>query len=283
MRASTLAIGLLAGTVLSSSAAHAAPFIDINFDADADGSAPSVDSTPPNPMVQPYAIGGYTLTTEDNPPTPANGSILVGDIGGMSNAAIMTSNAANGVLGALWIDNNGFSQVSQQVTLSFDVNILDAPTTATVQPKILDGGFATAGILLGMNTFGTAQGTRFAAAPTSATGGVFAIRTPDNSGLQSFFNYTEGQTYHIDLVSNYDTGLVGTYVDGVFTGNEAFATGPSALVSTQEFFFHLNGELGNANSVALDNIVASVPEPTGIALLALGAGALLLRRRRRIA
>jgi hypothetical protein len=284
MNRCTLALVFVASTALASPAARAATtFMDINFSGDTPGSSPAVSAAPANPITLPRAIGGYTLTSPpegDTPPTAASGTIVVDNAGGMSNGAHLTTNPANQELGALWLDT-GFSQTSQLVTLSFDVNILSAPTVAVTQPKLLDGGPGLAGILLGMNTFGTAQGTRFAAAPTSATGGVFAIRTPDNTGLQSFFSYTEGQTYHIDLVSNYDTGLVGTYVDGVFTGNQAFATGAAANVTTQEFFFHLNGEAGNANSVALDNIVATVPEPTGIALLSLGAGAMLLRRRQR--
>jgi hypothetical protein len=264
-------------SVALSSAAQAAPFMNITFDGDAEGAQPST-AAPANPVLKPYAIGGYDPTYQ-SPPSAASGTIIVNDVGGMNNAAVLTTNSSNNELGALWLDT-AFSQASQQVTLSFDVNILAAPTGATVQPKTLDGGPGTAGILLGMNTFGSAQGTRFAAAPTSATGGVFAIRTPDNLGLQSFFNYTEGQTYHIDLVSNYNTGLVSTYVDGVFTGDKSFASLPAVGVTTQEFFFHLNGEGGFANSIAIDNVVAAVPEPTGIALLGLGAGAMLLRRRR---
>jgi hypothetical protein len=168
------------------------------------------------------------------------------------------------------------------MTLSFDVRVIDAPASATAQVKTLDGGPGTAGIFLGMNT-STNNGwaARFAIAPTGVGGGVFAIRSPDNSDLQSFFTYTEGSTYNVKLVSDYSMGTVSTYVDDAFQSVLPFWSIGAAGVETQEFFFHLNGELGNANSVAIDNIVAAVPEPTGIALLGLGAGALLLRRRRR--
>jgi hypothetical protein len=135
-----------------------------------------------------------------------------------------------------------------------------------------------------MNTYTTnSWAARFAIAPTSAGGGVFAIRSPDNNDLQSFFTYAEGDTHNVKLVSNYNTGKVSTYVDDIFKGQFSFWNTGATGVTTQEFFFHLNGELGNANSVAIDNIVAAVPEPTGIALLGLGAGALLLRRRRTVA
>jgi hypothetical protein len=265
-------------TALACSAAQAAPFVDINFDLDAIGSQPSV-APASNPLIKPTAIGGYTALTYDSPPTAANGTLVVADIGGMTKAAHLTSNPANNVLGALWVDTS-VSQTSQQFLLSFDVNIVDAPTVALAQPKTVDGGLATAGILLGMNTFGTAVGVRFAAAPTSANGGVFAIRNPANTDLQTFFSYVEGQTYNIQLYADYDTGLVSTFVDGVFTGDRAFAAGPAANVTTQEFFFHLNGDLGNANSVALDNISA-VPEPGTLGVLVMSGMALAARRRRR--
>ncbi|MGB7160590.1 MAG: PEP-CTERM sorting domain-containing protein [Tepidisphaeraceae bacterium] len=277
MRRSTLAAGLL--SALLTTAAHATPFLDINFDGDTAGSAPGTAPLS-NPLIKPTAIGGYDPAYA-SPPTAASGTIVVTDVGGMTKAAVMTTNPSNGVTGALWIDNNGFNQLSQQVSISFDLNVIDAPTNATVQPKTLNGA-GSVGILLGMNTFtGTsAPAARFAVAPTSAGGGVFAIRSPDNSDLQSFFNYVEGETYNVQLVSNYDTGKVSTYVNDAFQGEFSFWSGGGANISTSEFFFHLNGESGNANSVAVDNIVAAVPEPTGIALVAMGAGALLLRRRR---
>ncbi len=173
--------------------------------------------------------------------------------------------------------DTGFSQVSQNVSLAFDLDVLAAPTNATVQPKTLDGT-GSVGILFGINTFGTAQGARFAVAPTSATGGVFAIRSASNTDLQSFFNYTEGGTYHIELDANYSTGLVTTLVNNVPTGSFQFAA-PAAGVTTQEFFMFLNGESGFANSIAIDNVVSSIPEPTTLSLLGL-AGLAGLRRRR---
>jgi hypothetical protein len=276
-----IAAGVLSATL--SQVASAAPFMNITFDGDAEGSAPST-AAPVDPVLKPWAIGGYTAAggeTPDIPPTAASGTILVNDVGGMNNAAVLTTNSANGEQGALWVDT-AFGQTSQQMTLSFDVNVIDAPTNATAQPKTLNGGPGTAGIFLGMNTYTTNDwAARFAIAPTSAGGGVFAIRSPDNNDLQSFFTYTEGDTHNVKLVSNYNTGKVSTYVDDIFKGEYSFWDTGATDVSTSEFFFHLNGELGNANSVAIDNIVAAVPEPTGIALLGLGAGVLLMRRRHR--
>jgi hypothetical protein len=261
----------------SAVASAVTPFLDINFNGDTIGAQPATGPAG-NPISMPTGIGGYTITDQNVPPTADNGSLVVGNVGGMTKAAVLTTNPLNGELGALYLDT-GFSQASQSLTMSFDINVANAPTISTTQTKTLNGGPGTAGILLGMNTFGTAQGTRFAAAPTSVNGGVFAIRSPDNTDLQSFFSYVEGQTYSITLVSDYNTGLVSTYVDGNFTGNLAFATGAQANTVTQEFFFHLNGDLGSESSVAIDNIVASVPEPTTLAGLA-GAAALVLRRRR---
>lgn len=261
------------------------PFLDINFNGDLTGAAPGTGASS-NPISIPGAIGGYDsdpLPLSDpgykSPPTASCGTILVNDAGSLTKAAVMTTNPTNGELGALWIDT-GFSQTSQNIKLSFDLCVLAAPTTATAQVKTLNGT-GSAGILFGINTFATAQGARFAVAPTSATGGVFSIRSADNSDLQSFFDYVEGSTYHVDLFSDYGTGLVSTYVDGNYTGAFAFASGGAAGVTTQEFFMHLNGESGFANQVAIDNIVASVPEPSSLALFGIGAVALLRRRSRR--
>jgi hypothetical protein len=276
---------LLVAISLSPAVALAAPFMNIDFEGDAAGSAPSTDSTPDNPMTKPSAIGGYTATTSDNPPTPANGTITVGSAPGMAQGVIMTTNPSNAVLGALWMDNNGFNVAGQQLRMSFDVNILAAPTDATTQPKALNGG--TAGILLGMNAFtnsGSQQSFRFAAAPTSAAGGVFAFRTADNLELVDFFNYVEGQTYNVAIEADYTTGKVRAFVDGILKiSNHTFLTTNVPGAVTGEYFFHLNGEAGYANSVALDNIQSSViPEPASAALVGVATLGLFAARRRRL-
>ena len=276
---------LLAALSLSLSSASAAPFMNIDFEGDVAGSAPITDVTPGNPMTQPSAIGGYTSTTADNPPTAANGTITVGSAPGMAQGVIMTTNPSNAVLGALWMDNNGFNVAGQQLRMSFDVNILAAPTDATTQPKVLNGG--SAGILLGMNAFtnsGSQQSFRFAAAPTSVAGGVFAFRTADNLELVDFFNYVEGQTYNVAIEADYTTGKARAFVDGVLKiSNHTFLTTNVPGAVTGEYFFHLNGEAGFANSVALDNIQSSViPEPASAALAGAAACGLFVVRRRRL-
>jgi hypothetical protein len=281
-----LVFGLLLGAVCACNTPALAASLDINFNADTPGSAPTTNITPGDPMTVPSAIGGYTATTADNPPIAAEGTILVGSAPSMAQGVIMTTNPANPILGSLWIDNNGFNLVGQQIRMSFDINVLAAPTSATIQPKVLGGG--TAGILLGMNTFLTSPsggvGFRFAAAPTSAGGGVFAFRTPDNSELIPFFNYNEGDTHNVAIEANYTTGRLDAYVDGVLQlPSYEFLPGGALGVNTGEFFFHLNGEAGFANSVALDNIQANViPEPASTLLFGLtGAVFGMVGRRRR--
>jgi hypothetical protein len=259
--------------------------LNINFNADTPGSAPAVNPTPGDPMIVPSALGGNTPTTEDSPPLASEGTILAGSAPGMAQGAIMTTNSSNGELGALWIDNNGFNLVGQQVRMSFDINVLAAPTAVTVQPKNLGSG--TAGILLGMNTFltspGGGSGFRFAAAPTSASGGVFAFRTPDNLSLVDFFNYTEGQTYNVAINADYTAGTLNAYVDGVQKlSNYTFLPGGASGVNTGEYFFYLNGQAGFANTVGIDNIQSSVvPEPASIVLLGMVGSVLGLFGRRR--
>jgi hypothetical protein len=258
--------------------AHAVTFMDINFDADTLGAAPTTRYPVPGTPNQTdlWAIGGYAVVP---------GTILVNNAPGISKGVVLTTDSADGTLGSQWIDT-AFAAVGQNVGLSFDINVLAAPTTATTQPKILDGGPGTAGILLGMNAFSTAGSFRFAVAPTSATGGVFSFRTPDNLGLVSFFNYNEGDKYHLDFDVDYTAGTLDAYVDGVLQLNDySFLPGGASNVTTQEFFFHLNGEVGSANSVAIDNIFATVvPEPSTIAAAVIGLVGLTVAsvRRRRV-
>src|SRR5262249_9886594 len=150
---------------------------------------------------------------------------------------------------------------------SFNLNVLAAPDDAHSQRKTLGAG--SAGIILGLNAYTSSDQNsdwafRFAAAPTSPTGGVFAFRSPDNMALIPFFNYLEGTQYAISILADYSTGKLNAYVNGTqYLTDYAFWTGGKTGVATNELFFHLNGEAGFSNSVALDNISAcAVPEPT---------------------
>lgn len=241
---------------LLASVASAEVIVDVNFNGDTLGAPPTTSVPVGNVVSQPYGIGGFGA--------PA-GSVLVGNAPGMNKGAILTTNAANGDLGAQYLDVMGFSLPAQQLAMSFDVNILSAPTNATTQPKILGGG--TAGILLGMNVHtSNSWAFRFAAAPTGPNGGVFAFRNEANTELIPFFNYVEGTTYHIDILADYSTGKLDAFVDGAkLLSGFAFWTNGAANVSTNEFFFHLNGESGYSNVVAIDNIFATqAPEPASI-------------------
>jgi hypothetical protein len=112
---------------------------------------------------------------------------------------------------------------------------------------------------------------RFAVAPTSAAGGVFSFRSPDNSAIIPFFNYTEGIQYSVAIVADYSTGTLDAFVNGVQQVDDyAFWLSGKTNVVTNEFFFHLNGEGSPAmsTSVAIDNIAAfsAVPEAGPLAL-----------------
>lgn len=252
-----------------------AAMININFDGDTVGLAPHTEAPSGPVMVYPTAYGSYG--------TPA-GTVLVGNAFGMSQGAILSSDGANAELGAAWLDVNGFNLAGPQQSMSFDVNILAAPTTATTQPKILDGS-GTGGIILGMNAFTdtSAPAFRFAAVPTSEGGGIFGFRSPDNTAITSFFSYTEGTTYQVRIDSDFSTGLLDAYIDGVKLLNGfAFWTSGNSSAAMSEYFFHLNGEPGFNNSVAIDNITAAqTPEPSSMVLLAAALGAIPAFRRKR--
>jgi hypothetical protein len=246
------------------------------------------------PIGMTWTPGGYTATTENVPPTAANGTVI-STISPTSLSATLNSNPTNNVLGALYLDGNptGGPLFSQNIQLRYDITVNTQPASATLQPKNLDqslnGGPAlagTAGIMLGMNIAATVPGPaspwafRFAVAPTSLTGGVFAMRSMDNSTLMAFGNYAVGTTYSLELNANYTTGLLDAYINGnLALSGYQFATG-GAGVSTSEVFIHLNGESGVGNSVTVENLIVSVPEPSAVALFALALGLAALHKKR---
>jgi hypothetical protein len=292
MRRSMTAVASLAALMLMAGVGSASQFMNITFDGDSLGAAPST-GVAGSPITTVQAIGGYNTSPTptwdpgyQSPPTADCGTIAVGNVAGMNKGAVMTTDAANGEMGALWMDT-GFAKTSSQLSLSFDINVLAAPANVTVQPKLLNNTADTVGILFGINNFGSfgpnGKAFMFAAAPTSATGGVFAIRSPDNTRLMTFGDYVNGQTYNITLAADYTTGVANEYINGSLVGTAPFwAAGVAAPSTTNELFMFLNGQSGYSNQVAIDNIQAFdtlTPEPATMALLAIGSIAGLLRRR----
>ncbi len=284
---SSIVCAAVAGTLmLGAYPVQASQFMNITFDGDTVGSAPAVGASG-SPITKIGALGGYTATAYNSPPTTDNGTILVGNVAGMSKAAVLTTNSANGEVGALFMDTAA-GQVSSQLSITFDISVLAAPTAATAQaPFTVDNGPDQAGVLFGLRTYNATASQwafSFAVVPTSEGGGLFALRDGTNTIVNSFGSYVEGQKYNIVLSSDYTLGTVDAYVDGVL-GASAYPLrgGASATpVSTSELFIYFNGETGYANEVAIDNIKGYdtvVPEPTTFALL--GLGGLLLGRRRR--
>jgi hypothetical protein len=271
-------------TVVSS--ANANQFMNITFDGDTIGSAPSTGNSG-TPLTNIGSLGGYTATAHNNPPTADNGTIVVDNVAGMNKAAVLTTNSANGEIGALYMDT-GLNVVSSQLSVTFDIGVLAAPTTATSQaPYSLDGGAADKGVLFGLRTYASTIGQwafSFAVVPTSDTGGVFALRDITNTQLTSFGSYTEGQKYNIALSSDYSTGTVNAYVDGVlgYSGYPLRTGAVANPTTTSELFIYFNGESGYSNQVALDNIqgfTTAVPEPTTMALLGLGSLSFVFRKK----
>jgi hypothetical protein len=267
--------------------AQATQFMAIDFNSDTTGAAPSTGVTS-GPITKIGALGGYTATDYNSPPTVDNGSILVGNVAGMSKAAVLTTNASNAEVGALFMDT-GLGLVSTKVGVTFDIAVLAAPPVATSQfPYSLDGGPSNSGVLFGLRTYASDVGQwafSFAVVPTSSTGGVFALRDITNTQLTSFGSYVNGQKYSIALSSDYSTGTVDAYVNGTL-GTSGYPLRTGVVVgptTTSELFMYFNGESGYANSVAVDNINGfdtAVPEPASLAVLGLGAVAVLARRRR---
>lgn len=276
------------GIALLATVAQADQFININFGSDTAGQAPAYAATPAGQVqTVPYSIGGYTSTSGEwgnTPPTLDSGTITVNDISTLSKAALLTTNASNKEIGALYMDTQ-FNVASQKLTLSFDIGVLAAPTTMTEQLKKLNQTDQNVGILFGINVFpNSGSGVRFALAPTSEDGGIFALRSADNTRLISFGEYVEGQIYHVELVADYDTGTVDAYLNGALAlSDHQFSLGGGvANASTSEIFMFLNGQEGYGNQIAIDNIQAStVPEPATLGLFGLAGASLLLNRKAR--
>src|SRR5215212_9456920 len=98
MMRQTLAVTLLGCLLATPCPVRAAVSINITFQGDIVGSAPGVNPTPGNPMTQPSAIGGYDPNYA-SPPSPASGTIVVGNPSGASKEAVLTTNSTNAELG----------------------------------------------------------------------------------------------------------------------------------------------------------------------------------------
>jgi hypothetical protein len=304
----SLSVLCVVALLASAGLARADSFMNVNFDTAAVGDAVPTSSL--STTVQ--AIGGYDSSSGpawdpgyQSPPTASCGTITVADVAGMSKAALLSTTAGNTQMGALWMDT-AYSEKAQVLDQTFNVAILQNASSMTVQPKNLIGTHlpTTAGIVFGINNFvngGSAHGLMFAAAATSAEGGVFGVRSADNSSLQVFGTYVEGETYQIELISNYTTGTADAYLNGVkVLSDYNFWNAGASDVTTGETFFFVNGDGAGQTStqVALDNITGSgsdsflgpqtsppVPEPITMAGLLLGVGALgrYWSRKRRVA
>ena len=246
---------------------------DFTFDDQAAGTTP-ITTTPgvdPQPQQHVYAIGGFPDTG------PYTGTVQVNDAGTMSKAAVMVT--TQGGTGAQYIDTQ-FLTNGPQITVDFDLDVIDVPTTGLPQSaaSIPDGqafvvqAFAESG-------GGNDRVWRFAASPTGPTGGIFGLR--DNSGgdIIPFASYTEGDTHHFKIVSDYSTDTVNVFMDG----NPAVVGAPfvnAGATGLDELFIFQNNLENQPNIVAIDNIVTAVPEPASLSMLGLGVLSLARRKRK---
>jgi hypothetical protein len=272
-------------------------FLDQNFNSDTVGSAPAVG--PSGPVITtPGSLGGYSSVNPngDSPPdSSTEGTILVQN---PQNQAVFNSVASNSETGALYMDT-GFNVASEQMTLAFDIDVLTAPsimTTDNSQPMTINGDPSDiAGILFGARIYNSDNGQwafSVAVVPTSADGGVFALRNVDNTNLTTFGSYTNGQDNRVTVVADYAAGTANAYVNGVL-GTSAYPLrgGIDNTATSNELFMYMNGEnAGSGNSVAVDNIAgfdfanapAAAPEPATFAIWTAGiALAVGVHRRRK--
>jgi hypothetical protein len=232
--------------------------------------APAID---PQPQGQIYAIGGFP----DSP--PVTGTVTIQNAGTLSKAAQMST--TQGGIGALYVDTQ-FSTTGSKVGVSFDLVIVDAPSSGVPQN----------GQAFVIQSFGTTPSSgvdrvfRFAASPTGATGGTFGLRNNTDGALVTIGSYNEGTAYHVELQIDFATQTLDAFLDGALVADN-FAL-VSATTNILEHFIFLNGVEGQTNRVAFDNLVTigdvrafTVPEPTTLSLFGMAAVSFGWARRRR--
>jgi hypothetical protein len=256
------------------------PVVNINFDSLSVGSPVTGDlsvGNPGSPETNPYGIGGFP----DTP--PYNGTVTVQNTTGLTKAALMTT--TQGGTGSQYLDTQFLTGVSNAVDVSFDLNVADVPGTGLPQ----SGGGAANGQAFVVQGFGNStlggvvRAFRFVVAPTTATTGSLALRNNTNGDVNSIGSYTEGDDHHVELVLDYGAQTLNAYLDNSLVASnvpfvDAGVTNGN-LTDLEELFIFQNGVEGQTNSVAIDNIQVSVPEPATLGLMAIAAPMLLRRRR----
>lgn len=277
-RAALLAAGIALLAVAPAGPAAAVPFganvvTDFNFDSVALGAAlpttfPAVDPTPQHTV---YAVGGFPDSG------PVTGTATVQNVGTLNHAALMTT--TQGGIGALYVDTQ-FSTTQDHVVVSFDINVVDVPTTGLPQ-STTNAPDGQAFVIQAFGNGPNAQNRvfRFVATPASATGGNFAMRNNTDGDLITVGSYTEGTTYHVEIQADFPSQTVDVLLDGILVADDL----PFVSLTTNlfELFVFQNGIEGQTNAVAFDNLLTyEIPEPAGAALLGSGLLGLALRRRR---
>lgn len=284
-RCALVALVAVCGALASSPPpSEAGIFLELNFENDVVGN-PIPTSFPdrdPIPIHRAYATGGFPDSRDYQGSTT-----VVSSIGGMSNAALMSTDQAG--IGANYIDTL-FNVRGDVITLDFDLHI--AKQSEETYPQ--NGIGSEHGQMFVVQAFGL-TGTRifrFVVAPDGTNdGGSFGLRDTSAMGnVDVFAQYEVGKDYHVSIAANYLTSTVNASVsfDNTIIGeifNQPFVApqGPNGGMS--EFFIFQNNNIdGNLNEVALDNIVGTVatPEPSSLAIFGIGSlcCAGLARRRR---
>jgi hypothetical protein len=259
-----------------SAPAGAIPFLggnevtDFNFDDVPIGSPPptTFPAVDPTPQHKVYGIDGFPDVG------PLTGTVTVKDVGTMSHAAEMST--AQGGTGSLYMDTQ-FHTTGNKVSTAFDLAIEAMPTGLPQATATAPGGQGFIIQAFGNTPGGVDRVFRFVATPE----GNFGLRNNTDGDIIVIGTYALGQTYHIQINSDFAAQTLDAYIDDVLVAGNFDFIAPGAT-DYEEYFIFQNGVDGMANTAAIDNIVTydnirafKASEPVTLALFGAGLGGIV--------
>ena len=173
---------------------------------------------------------------------------------------------------ALLVSGTGGSSSTSRVITGFEAESLVA---LDLYSRPLTGGNSIGNFFFTMED---GDGTRAAAVRFGPDGIDYATETTTGLWTPTGVGWTSDDWHNIRMEANYSTATYDLFLDGVRLNDSPIAFYDTASDSfAQARVFRGSGQSGG---IVDDLTVSVVPEPGTLSLFALGAGAMLLRRRK---